>query len=438
MSYAIGGRSGNRGECAQPCRRRYRLVDRDGRSIAEDRHWLSLRDLNLSDHLDGLLDAGITSFKIEGRLKDRAYVANVVSWYRQRLDSALAARGWRRSSSGDSSAEFEPALNKTFNRSFTSFFVQGRQEAPGAIDSPKMVGEYLGTVTTVQDQCFALDAQVSLHSGDGLCWFDANQDLSGTTVNGARTGQGMERHTVVTPARMTGIREGLQVFRNRDHAFLKQVERGSPERRIGVRLCLECTGSGFALHAEDEDGNRTTAGLTADKVPAVKPDQAGATARKQLGKSGESIFRCTAVDLAWDRPYFLPVGVLNALRRETLERLGAVREANRPAMTGGQVRSRVPFPESELSYQGNVLNRKAEAFYQRHGVQKIAPAAESGLDMRGKPVMRTRYCIRHQLGLCDGKHKSGDLREPLYLVDQDEHSYRLRFDCEECEMEVLY
>ena len=176
----------------------------------------------------------------------------------------------------------------------------------------------------------------------------------------------------------------------------------------------------------------------ADRVPAHKADQAEATARRQLVKSGESSFVCTAVELAWDRPYFLPVRVLNALRRETLERLGTVREANRPVMTGGIAPNDVPFPESELSFRGNVLNEKAAAFYRRHGVQEIAPAAESGLDMRGEVVMRTRYCIRHQLGLCDGKRKSDDVQEPLYLLDPDGHRYRLRFDCKGCEMEVVY
>jgi putative protease len=370
--------------------------------------------------------------------KDQAYVINVVSWYRRLLDSALADRGWRRSSSGWSNAGFEPDVKKTFNRGFTSFFLAGRQEPRGAVDSPKMVGEYLGKVMAVDSRSFVLDTQASLHRGDGLCWFDAQHDLTGTTVNAVLPARKGQPSTVIAPARMTGIAKGLEIYRNRDHAFLKQVERSQPERRIAVRFCLSSTLAGFELHAEDEDGNQATGELVADKVPAHKVDQAEATARRQLGKSGESSFVCIAVELAWDRPYFLPVRVLNALRRETLERLSTVREANRPVMAGGIAPNDVPFPESELSFRGNVLNKKAAAFYRRHGVTKIAPAAESGLDMRGKVVMRTRYCIRHELGLCDAKRKSGDVQEPLYLVGPEGHRYRLRFDCKRCEMEVLY
>jgi putative protease len=176
----------------------------------------------------------------------------------------------------------------------------------------------------------------------------------------------------------------------------------------------------------------------AEKVPAHKPERAEAIARKQLAKTGETPFSCSAVELAWDQPYFLPVAVFNALRRETLQRLTAARAANRPLMEGEIKRNRVPYPESRLTYRGNVLNQQAAAFYRRHGVEAIAPAAESGLDMEGEVVMRTRYCIKHQLGLCDGRPRAGGPAEPLSLVDEDGHRYRLRFDCAACEMEVVY
>jgi putative protease len=300
-----------------------------------------------------------------------------------------------------------------------------------------MVGEYLGRVMAVESRSFVLDTPQSLHSGDGLCWFDARHNLAGTTVNTAYpAGQG-GGSVRITPADMGGIGKGLQIYRNRDHVFLKQVERGQPTRRIAVRLRLKDAPVGFELQAEDEDANRAVYGLTTDKAPAKQAGRAEATARRQLSKTGGSVFACTAVELVWDRPYFLPVGVLNALRRETLERLSAEREANRPLMAGGHVRNDVPFPESRLTFRANALNEKAVAFYRRHGVGEIAPAAESGLDMQGEVVMRTRYCIKHQLGFCDGRRKGRDLREPLYLVDTDGHRYRLRFKCDECEMEVI-
>ena len=438
MSYAIGGRSGNRGECAQPCRRRYTLVDGGGQEIVRDRHLLSLRDLNLTEHLEELLDAGITSFKIEGRLKDRAYVTNVVSWYRRELDRILAARGWERSSSGHSRVDFAPDLNKTFNRGYTRYFLHGRAEPPGSLNSPKMVGEYLGAVSAVQGRRFALDTTIELHSGDGLCWFDAQQDLSGTVVNHVQAAAAGSGKVWVTPEKMAGIHKGLRIYRNRDHAFLRQVERSQPQRKIAVRLRLESCPEGFALHAVDEDGNTAAGALLAEKVPAHKPERAGATARKQLAKTGDTPFTCKSVEVDWDQAYFLPVAALNSLRRETLERLTAARAASRPVMEGMILRNQVPYPEARLTYRGNILNQQAAAFYRRHGVKEIEPAAESGLDLRGKVVMRTRYCIQHQLGLCDGQPKAGRLREPLYLVDEEGHHFRLRFDCAACEMEVLY
>jgi collagenase-like PrtC family protease len=435
MSYAVGGRSGNRGECAQPCRRKYTLVDRDDRPIVADRYLLSLRDLNLSDHLGDLLDAGVTSFKIEGRLKDRAYVVNVVSWYRRELDRALVARGWGRTSSGHSRIDFEPDLSKTFNRGFTAYFLRGRGDPPGQIDSPKMMGELVGMATAVQGQSFVLDTTVSLHSGDGLCWFDDRHGLCGTVVNGVQLTAG---GTVVTPQEVAGICAGLQVYRNHDHAFLRQVERSRPVREIAVHLRLESVPGGFLLHAEDEDGNAAMSTLVADRVPARKPDRCEDTTCKQLAKTGHTPFACAGIELAWDRPYFLPVAALNALRRETLDRLVATRAANRPLMQGEVRRNHMPYPEASLTYRGNALNQQAVAFYRRHGVREIAPAAESGLDMGGRVVMRTRYCVKHQLGLCDGTVKSSGLREPLYLVDLERHHYRLRFDCAACEMEVIY
>ncbi|MGC9334420.1 MAG: peptidase U32 family protein [Anaerolineae bacterium] len=435
LSYAIGGRSGNRGECAQPCRRRYSLVDREGRAIVEGQHLLSLRDLNLTEHLEALLDAGVTSFKIEGRLKDRAYVVNVVSWYRQQLDRVLSARGWARSSSGQSHVDFQPDVTKTFNRGYTTYFLHGRGEPPGRIESPKMVGEYLGKVTAVQGKGFLLETATPLNSGDGLCWFDGQGDLGGTFANEAHAAPGGIR---VVPQDMAGVCQALDIYRNRDHSFLRQVERSQPVRQVVVKLRLDVTPEGFQLCARDEDGNTAVGQLTTGKEPALKPARAEATARRQLGKTGDSAFACAGVELAWDQPYFLPVSALNALRRETLERLGAEREANRPRMQGAILQNDVPYPERSLSFRGNVLNQKAAAFYRRHGVTEIEPAAESGLDMEGRVVMRTRYCIKHQLGLCQGTPQPSSLREPLYLVDEDGHRYRLRFDCAACEMEVVY
>jgi collagenase-like PrtC family protease len=436
MSYAIGGRSGNRGECAQPCRRRYSLVDAEGRRVlVEGRHLLSLRDLNLGAHLGDLLDAGVTSFKIEGRLKDRGYVTNVVSWYRQHLDRLLAERGLARSSSGHSHVDFEPDVTKTFNRGYTTYFLDGRGEPPGSIKSPKMVGERVGAVASVGGNKFTVNTPLELHSGDGLTWFDARGELAGTLVNAVERAVERVRLTVEDSR---GVHPGLEIYRNRDHAFLRQVEQSRPGRQMMVQLRLETTPDGFRLQVIDEDGNVAASTLIAEKEPAHKPVQAEATAHRQLAKTGDTAFTAVEVELAWDKPCFLPVSTLNELRREALDRLVEVREANRPRMEGGIERNDVPYPETTLTYRGNVLNRQAEAFYRRHGVTDIEAAAESGLEMEGRVVMRTRYCIQHQLGLCDGAGNRADVRQPLYLVDEDGRRYRLRFDCAACEMEVFY
>ncbi len=438
MSYAVGGRSGNRGECAQPCRRRYTLVDRDGTPVRlpgaeglDSRHWLSLRDLNLSGDLEALLDAGVTSFKIEGRLKDVAYIKNVVSFYRQRLDAALAARGWGRSSSGRSAADFAPDVDKTFNRGYTTYFLHGRTEPPGAIETPKMVGEFVGVVVAARGKTLTLDRDAALHNGDGLVFFDEAGELQGAALNGV-DGRQLTLNTPVS------IRQGVHLYRNHDHAFLTLLTKAAVTRMIVVRLTLDETPDGFSLTAEDEDGNSAVVTLETGKVPAQKPEMAQATALKQLQKTGDTAFACGDVALRWAAPYFLPVATFNDLRRRALEYLSEARAARRPVRTGAILKNSAPYPETRLSFEGNALNAAAVAFYRRHGVLDIAPAAESGLDMLGKAVMHTKYCLKHQLGLCDGTRQASGLKEPLFLIDEDGRRYSLRFDCAVCEMEVIY
>jgi hypothetical protein len=357
-------------------------------------------------------------------------VANVVSAYRRQIDAVLEAKGLRKSSSGHSTIDFDPDLAKTFNRGYTTYFLHGRGEPPGSIDTPKMMGEFVGQVVAVKGKSFTLDTDVELHGGDGICFF-AEQELRGTVVNTVRG-------RAITPQEIEGIRAGTRIYRNHDHAFLKRLRKGCAERKIAVRLKLEETHTGFILTATDEDGNAAVGELTCDKAPAEKPERALSTVEKQLRKMGDTEFACAELEIAWGRPYFLPVSALNQLRREALERLVAVRAQNRPVPQATIHRNNVPYPEKTLSYLGNVLNQSAAAFYRRHGVEEIAPAAESGLDMRGKRVMLTRYCLKHQLGLCPRENNAPALKDPLYLVDEDGHKYRLRFNCAACEMEIYF
>ena len=429
LSYALGGRSGNRGQCAQPCRRRYSLVDGGGRTVVADRYLLSVKDLGLWDHLEDLLDAGVRSFKIEGRLKDKAYVANVVGFYRQRLDEILGRRGWTRGSSGRSELDFVPDLDQTFNRGYTSYFLHGRGEGVGSIDTPKMVGQCLGRVVSVDARSFALDARISLANGDGLCFFDEHNDLRGTLVNG-------QHGQAVTPDRMEGIQVGTVVYRNHSHAFLTRLMKTRSCRRISVRLSLQETPEGLSLAGIDEDGNTAAAAIACPKTPAANPAATEATVRRQLVKTGCTPFACSTIELAWSCVWSLPVSLLNGLRREVLAELTRVRAMNRPTEERRIVANEAPYPAKELSYLGNVLNQKAAAFYRRHGVTQIEPAAESGLDMRGRKVMTTRYCVRHEVGLCPRQGGKGPVQGPLYLLDEDGHRLELRCDCAACQMEI--
>ncbi len=431
LSYAQGGRSGNRGQCAQPCRLPYSLLDATGAVLARNRHLLSLRDLNLTDHLRELIAAGVSSFKIEGRLKDKPYIMNVVAHYRARLDTLLADMPLRKSSSGASVSDFSPDVGKTFNRGYSRYYLHGRGEAVASPDTPKMVGEPVGTVIAVTPRAFTLDSEAPLHNGDGLSFFDDTGELCGTVVNAV---QGR----LVTPLKMEGITRGARIFRNHDHDFLTQLTKARAERQLGVTLTLRDAADGVTLSAVDEDGVTAEFHLPCEKPLAEKPEQALETIRKQLAKMGGSDFTCTGVESALSPPCFLPVSLLNALRREVLEALTAAREMARPRRIGGAVKNSLLYPERRLDYQGNVLNRQAENFYRRHGVMTITPAAESGVDLRGRKVMTSKFCLKYQFDLCPKTHPAARPAEPLTLLAADGTRLTLHFDCARCVMEVYY
>lgn len=430
LSCALGGRSGNRGQCAQPCRKPYSLVDADGKVLVKDKHLLSLHDLNLSDYLRDLIEVGICSFKIEGRLKDRAYVTNVVSYYRQKLDEVLSEFGLDKSSSGHSRVDFTPDPAKTFNRGYTAYFLDGVNGKVGAIDTPKMVGERVGKVAMVDRRGVTIDTSLALHPGDGICFFDRRGELRGTVINSA---QGC----MIKPDKPEGIEKGTVIYRNHDHEFLSRLEKAGIERRIEVTLALTETCDGLLLTARDEDSNQAEYNMHCEKVAAEKPEAALANIRKQLARCGGTEFTCAGVEIDLPTPYFLPISVLNDMRRGVLERLTRVRVENRPVARGGAVRNDIPYPQAELTYEGNVLNSHAEDFYRRHGVKSIEPAAEWGMDMRGRRVMTTRYCVKNQLDMCPSNGKTQRLREPLYLVDAEGNRLELRFDCARCRMEIF-
>ena len=431
LSYAIGGRSGNRGQCAQPCRRPYSLIDRFGNIQVKNSHLLSLKDFNLTAYLRDLITAGVCSFKIEGRLKDQAYVKNVVAHYRQRLDAILPDLDLRPSSSGRVELDFGPDPAKTFNRGYTTYFITGQRDDIASPHTPKHAGEPLGVVTGISPQSFTLNVPAALNNGDGLTFFTPEGELMGTLVNR------IDGH-VVYPAKMDGIQKGTQIRRNADRAFLKQVEKSQPDRRIPIHLRFSETAAGFQLSAEDQDGNQARVRLEGEKTPAQNPDQARATLGRQLARLGASEFVGDRLEIECSQAYFFPVSKLNALRRDLVTQLQAARAHNFPILTGGAIQNEIPYPQGKLTFLGNVLNHKAEAFYRRHGVQEIEPAAESGLDMAGRKVMTTKHCIKYELGACPHQEPQVKLNEPVYLVDEEGLRLRLAFNCRDCLMEIYF
>jgi putative protease len=301
----------------------------------------------------------------------------------------------------------------------------------GANETPKMVGEPVGEVLSCGADSFVLSGMEVIHNGDGISFFDDNGELAGTLVNRAEG-------NVIYPAKMEWIRKGLAIFRNYDRNFLNRLERSQAARCIGIRMSFDEIPGGYRLSAQDEDGVSASRDLACEKVGARDPGKAKAVIEKQCGKLGNTEFSCIEMEVQPDPVPFLPVSALNEMRRGLVEALRAARRAARPFLRASVSPNDVPYPELELNYLGNVLNRKAEEFYRRHGVSRIEPAAESGLDMRGRKVMTTTYCIKYELGACPREHQNADFTEPLFLVDEDGRRLRLEFDCAGCCMNVLY
>ncbi len=425
LSCSFGGRSGNRGECAQPCRKTYTLKDASGETLAVNKHLLSLKDLNLSRRLSHLAAAGITSFKIEGRLKDRDYVRNIVSFYRRELDKVLEKKGYARASAGKSFSGFEPNPAKTFNRGYTEYFIDGNPSEVASPDTPKFVGERLGPATDVRSGSFRLHNSERLHPGDGISYFDRDGKLSGSLVNGVIDGR-------VRADNLKGMDNGTGIYRNLDREFLRALEREGAQRKFALRLELSDYEGGFVLKAADERGIAAEGRWRGVKSAAQKPEQALDTIRKQLAKLGESDYYLEALDLKLSKPYFMPVSVLNDLRRDTLAALDQAAAAPPLREEAAISPSGHPYPEEKLDFTGNVLNSMAARFYKRHGVREIGLAAEAGADLTGKPLMTTKFCLRRQLGLC----KKGKEVEPLRLEDAEGHKFRLEFDCSRCVMRL--
>jgi len=428
LSQATHGRSANRGACAQLCRLPYTLTDRTGRILEENKYLLSLRDLNLSGVLRDLMDAGVTSFKIEGRLKDINYVKNLTAFYRQRIDEILETDGsLTRASSGNTVIAFQPNPSKTFNRGFTEHFLRRRSKDILSLLTPKSTGVYVGMVKQRERNCIILESNEKLHTGDGICFFNEENELLGTNINKIEG----ER---IFPSEISGLDIGTAIYRNYDYAFAKELKAETTKRTISMNLQFVETQDGFTLRLEDEDGAKVEVLHATEKNPAKNKNQSEETVRRQLTKLGDSIFVCEELNIQWSQPYFLPVRFCNEIRREGIRRL----EEERLKLYKKQISSlrlnNEPYPAKQLDYSANVSNKKAEAFYRRHGVEYIEKAFELQKAAKGKTVMTMKHCLRFQYGLCTGKNITN--AEPLFLQDS-KNRYRLEFDCEACQMKMI-
>ncbi len=429
LSYAIGGRSANRGECAQPCRRKYTLKDANGETILKDKYILSLKDLNLSEHLEELINAGITSFKIEGRLKNETYVVNTTAYYRRKLDEILKNNNLRRSSEGESEFEFEPDLNKTFNRGYTTYNIHTPGKNRATLNYSNSLGEYIGAVKEVKKDYFLLNTNI-LNNGDGICFFNENNEMTGTNIN--RT-----ENNIVYPANIKGIKEGVKIYRNYNKEFEESILNGKSIRKLDVKIKIREVNTGFMFIMYDEEKNYICKMVSNKYEPAKNPDKAKQTLEIQLSKTGNSEFRVVKTDIKLKQIPFIRVSQINEIRRELINGLQKIRKKNYKQSERGNKIAAVKYPYYELDYKANIHNKKAEDFYKKRGCIIKENSLESQKYIINKTLMTTKYCIKKELGLCSRENVVKKYKEPYILKDEFNKEYLVEFNCKDCIMEIV-
>ncbi|HYD81719.1 MAG TPA: U32 family peptidase [Paucimonas sp.] len=449
ISHADTGRSANRGDCSQACRLPYTLTDGQGRVVAYEKHLLSMKDNDQSRNLEALIDAGIRSFKIEGRYKDMGYVKNITGHYRRLLDEILERRPeLARASSGRTRLLFTPDVDKTFHRGHTDYFAQGRQPDIGAFDTPKYVGVELGIVSRVGPDHVDLVTNAPMANGDGLNYMHKRATVGIQANRVEKLGEDAEgQRWRVFPNEAVGALPGLKpgsiVHRNRDHQWEGALHKKSSERKIAASMTLSEHANGLRLTIRDEDGIVSATDAAIELQPAQQAGQAEAALRTSLAKLGNTMFEAEEVALSLSRPWFVPTAAINALRRDAIAAHEAARLAawQRPPRKA-PAEPRPTYPDTQLSYLANVYNEKARAFYHKHGVRLIDAAYEAHEEAGEVSLMITKHCLRFSFNLCPKQAKGvqgvqGQVRaEPMTLVSGNER-YTLRFDCKPCEMHVV-
>ncbi|HED2543130.1 peptidase U32 family protein [Raoultella planticola] len=442
ISHAQTGRSANRGDCSQACRLPYTLKDDQGRVVAYEKHLLSMKDNDQTANLAQLIDAGVRSFKIEGRYKDMSYVKNITAHYRQMLDAIIEDRGdLMRSSAGRTEHFFVPSTDKTFHRGSTDYFVIARKGDIGAFDSPKFIGLPVGEVLKVAKDHLDVEVTEALTNGDGLNVM-IKREIVGFRANTVeKTGE--NRYRVwpnEMPADLHKVRPHQVLNRNLDHNWQQALQKTSSERRIAVDINLSGWQEQLVLTMTCEDGVSVTHTLDGEFAEATQAEKALANLRDGVAKLGQTIYFARDVQINLPGALFVPNSLLNQLRRETVERLDEARVNAAPRGQRKAVSVPPPvYPETHLSFLANVYNHKARAFYQRYGVKLIDAAYEAHEEKGDVPVMITKHCLRFAFNLCP-KQAKGSIKSwkatPMQLIHGDE-VLTLKFDCRPCEMHVI-
>ena len=415
-------RSANRGECAQFCRMRFSLVDADSKEIEHERYLLSLKDMNQSDNLQKLVEAGATSFKIEGRLKDVAYVKNVTAAYSERLNEIIRQHPdqYCRASKGTCEYTFKPDLNRTFNRGYTTYFLNGRKPDIASFDTPKAVGEFVGTVKEIRGNSFNVAGVTSFANGDGLCFLNEERKFEGLRANRVEGNR-------IYPFKMPhNLRPGMALYRNNDQEFERLLGKPSVTRKIPVSIALRAVDDGFELSTGEVSVHFVAEHQIAQKSPREN-------LIRQLSKLGDTIYTCTAVDIPEDFNYFIPNSHLSEMRRQLVEKLASDSSSSRDSRNSRDSRDsrKSSHPGYPYPYLYNISNQKACDFYGAKGLTAFELKGGDG------PIMQCRHCIRYSLGYCV-KHggQRPSWHEPLSLVLGDGRRFRLEFDCQHCQMNV--
>ena len=421
------GRSANRGACAQFCRLPFDLVDAEGTVVMRDKHLLSLKDMNRSAHIEQMLDAGVTSFKIEGRLKDVSYVKNITAYYRAKLDEVFARRPeYERASYGKCAPQFTPAPEKSFSRGFTDYMLNGNKDEMTSFDTPKSKGEYMGRVKFVSRNFFTFTGK-DFNNGDGACFVSRDGRLKGFHINRVEGNR-------IFPQTMPQVESGDELYRNYDCDFERQLSRPDVARRMRVDLTLCENADGFVLKGIDESGLECSVSTVFEKQEARTSQRDNIV--KQLGKWGNTPFEVGEVNVEFSSEWFVPSSLLSDMRRSLCEELIKRHNEEDSREDMRLADNAIPFVADELDYKGNVSNSHAKAFYMKHGVKSIMPAFENE-PVDNAVVMFCKHCIKYSLGWCTKSGAKHAFKEPFYLVSGDGKRFRLSFDCKECMMKVI-